>query len=77
MFFAVSSTVGMITTINEYIIETSPTDEHTRCAESSFVPLSLCLTLLKDLETTIEVVAEQLYGEKNKWNLIAVTEAVK
>ncbi|XP_016445869.1 peroxisome biogenesis protein 16-like [Nicotiana tabacum] len=74
---AVSSTVGMITTMNEYIIETSPTDEHTRCAESSFVPLSLCLTLLKDLETTIEVVAEQLYGEKNKWNLIAVTEAVK
>ncbi|XP_006347232.1 peroxisome biogenesis protein 16-like isoform X1 [Solanum tuberosum] len=74
---AVSSLVGMISTVNEYIIETSPTEVHTRCAESSFIPLSLCLTLLKDLETSIEVVAEQIYGEKNKWNLIAITEAVK
>ncbi|KAK4375913.1 hypothetical protein RND71_006590 [Anisodus tanguticus] len=74
---AVSSLVGMITTVNEYIIDTSPTEVHMRCAESSFIPLSLCLTLLKDLETSIEVVAEQLYGEKNKWNLIAITEAVK
>ncbi|CAN4100752.1 unnamed protein product [Withania somnifera] len=67
----------MITTVNEYIIETGPTEVHTRCSETSFIPLSLCLTLLKDLETSIEVVAEQLYGEKNKWNLIAITEAVK
>ncbi|XP_060173814.1 peroxisome biogenesis protein 16-like isoform X1 [Lycium barbarum] len=74
---AVSSLVGMITTVNEFIIETSPTEVHTRCAECAFIPLSLCLTLLKDLETTIEVVGEQIYGEKNKWNLIAVTEAVK
>ncbi|PHT30094.1 hypothetical protein CQW23_30295 [Capsicum baccatum] len=74
---AVSSLVGMITTVNEYIIETTPTEVHTRCAVSSSIPLSLCLTLLKDLETSIEVVAEQLYGEKNKWNLIAISEAVK
>lgn len=72
-----SSLVGMISTVNEHIIETCPTEAHTRCAESSFIPLSLCLTLLKDLETSIEVVAEQIYGEKNKWNLIAITEAVK
>lgn len=67
----------MITTVNEYIIETTPTEVHTRCAGSSSIPLSLCLTLLKDLETSIEVVAEQLYGEKNKWNLIAISEVVK
>ncbi|KAJ8563479.1 hypothetical protein K7X08_031931 [Anisodus acutangulus] len=57
----------MITTVNEYIIETSPTEVHKRCAESSFIPLSLCLTLLKDLETSIEVVAEQLYGFVLGW----------
>ncbi|XP_055832541.1 peroxisome biogenesis protein 16-like isoform X1 [Solanum dulcamara] len=74
---AVSSLIGMISNVNKYIIETSPTEVHTSCAESSFIPLSLCLSLLKDLETLIEVVAEQIYGEKNKWNLIAITEAVK
>lgn len=68
----------MVTTVNEHIIETTPTSGvHTSSAETSFLPLSLCLTLLRDLETLIEVVAEQLYGEDKKWNLIALTEAAK
>ncbi|XP_055817370.1 peroxisome biogenesis protein 16 isoform X2 [Solanum dulcamara] len=67
----------MVTTVNEHIIETTPTSVHTSSAETSFLPLSLCLTLLRDLETLIEVVAEQLYGEDKKWNLIALTEAAK
>ncbi|KAJ8573257.1 hypothetical protein K7X08_009768 [Anisodus acutangulus] len=74
---AVSSILGMVTTVNEHIIETTPTSVHTSSAETSFLPLSLCLTLLRDLETLIEVVAEQLYGEDKKWNLIALTEAAK
>lgn len=67
----------MVTTVNEHIIETTPTSVHTSSKETSFLPLSLCLTLLRDLETLIEVVAEQLYGEEKKWNLIALTEAAK
>ncbi|KAK4738704.1 hypothetical protein R3W88_002401 [Solanum pinnatisectum] len=74
---AVSSILGMFTTVNDHIIETTPTSMHTSSAETSFLPLSLCLTLLRDLETLIEVVAEQLYGEDKKWNLIALTEAAK
>ncbi|XP_060218730.1 peroxisome biogenesis protein 16 isoform X1 [Lycium barbarum] len=74
---AVSSILGMVTTVNEHIIDTAPTSAHTSSAETSFLPLSLCLTLLRDLETLIEVVAEQLYGEDKKWNLIALTEAAK
>ncbi|KAK4483437.1 hypothetical protein RD792_010624 [Penstemon davidsonii] len=30
-----------------------------------------------DLETLVEVVAQQLYGEERKWNFIAITEAIK
>ncbi|XP_047251769.1 peroxisome biogenesis protein 16 isoform X2 [Capsicum annuum] len=67
----------MVTTVNEHIIETTPTSVHTSSAETSFLPLSLCLTLLRDLETLVEVVAEQLYGEDKKWNLIVLTEAAK
>lgn len=74
---AVSSILGMVTTVNEHIIETVPTPAHTSSAETSILPLSLCLTLLRDLETLIEVVAEQLYGEDKKWNLIVLTEAAK
>ncbi|KAG8391737.1 hypothetical protein BUALT_Bualt01G0218200 [Buddleja alternifolia] len=29
------------------------------------------------METLIEVVAQQLYGEEKKWNFIAITEAIK
>ncbi|XP_071717774.1 peroxisome biogenesis protein 16 isoform X2 [Rutidosis leptorrhynchoides] len=49
----------------------------TRPPEPSSFPYSLCLNLLKDLETLVEVVAQHLYGDDNKWNFIAVTEATK
>lgn len=67
----------MMTTINEHIIETMPARTHTPSPEPSFLPLSLCLPLLKDLETLVEVAAEQFCGEERKWNFIAITEAVK
>ncbi|VFQ84021.1 unnamed protein product [Cuscuta campestris] len=75
---AVSSLLGMMTTVNEHIIETTPNRvQTTPSPDPSFVPLSLCLTLLKDLETLVEVVAEQVCGEERKWNFIAIAEAVK
>ncbi|XP_073045161.1 peroxisome biogenesis protein 16-like isoform X1 [Primulina eburnea] len=74
---AVTSILGMITALNEHIIDTTPVRTHTGCGEPSSFPFSLCITLLKDLETLVEVVAQRLYGEEKKWNFIAITEATK
>ncbi|GMI66892.1 PEROXIN 16, SHRUNKEN SEED 1, ARABIDOPSIS PEROXIN 16 [Hibiscus trionum] len=73
---AVSSIVGILTTINEHIIDTAPDERHTGSADPSSFPYGLCLSMLSNLETLVEVVAEQYYGDK-KWNFIAVTEAIK
>ncbi|KAL3829611.1 hypothetical protein ACJIZ3_018413 [Penstemon smallii] len=77
---AVTSILGIITSVNEHILDktpTGPTQTRTDDIESSSFPFSLCITLLKDLETLVEVVAQQLYGEERKWNFIAITEAIK
>lgn len=74
---AVTSVLGIITAINEHIIDTAPTQLHEQSSSPSSFPYSLCITLLKDSETFIEVVGQQYYGEDKKWNFIAVTEAIK
>ncbi|CAI9101665.1 OLC1v1039040C1 [Oldenlandia corymbosa var. corymbosa] len=74
---AVTSFFGVITAINEHIIETTPTQRVPAQAEPSSFPYSLCITLIKDLETLVEVAAQQFYGDDRKWNFIAVTEAIK
>lgn len=77
---AVTSILGIVTAVNEHIIETTPTTQsqmHTRPLEPSSFPYSLFLTLMKDVETLVEVVAQHFYGDDNKWNFIAVTEATK
>lgn len=77
---AVTSILGIVTAVNEHIIETTPptpSQMNTRPPEPSSFPYSLCLTLMKDVETLVEVVAQHFYGEDNKWNFIAVTEATK
>lgn len=74
---AVTSILGMITALNEHIIDTTPVRTRTGREEPSSFPFSLCITLLKDLETLVEVVAQQLYGEEKKWNFIAITETTK
>lgn len=74
---AVTSVLGIITAINEHIIDTTPTQLHQQSASPSSFPYSLCITLLKDSETFIEVVGQQYYGEEKKWNFIALTEAIK
>ncbi|GMP43171.1 hypothetical protein CsSME_00012637 [Camellia sinensis var. sinensis] len=65
----------MFTAVNEHIIHTTPTQIHT--AEPSSFPYSLCITLLKDLETLVEVAAQHFLGDDKKWNFIAATEATK
>lgn len=74
---AVTTILGIFTAINEHIIETAPTQTLTGSAEPNSFPYSLCLSALKDLETLVEVVAIQYYGEEKKWNFLAVTEASK
>lgn len=74
---AVTSFLGIITTINEHILDTTPIQTRIRPVESSSFPFSLCITLLKDLETLVEVVGQQLCGEEKKWNFMVATEAIK
>lgn len=71
-----SSLFGIISSINDHIIETTPT-QTTGHSEILSFPYPLCITLLKDLETLIEVAAQQFYGDDKKWNFIAATEAIK
>ncbi|OMP00474.1 Peroxisome membrane protein, Pex16 [Corchorus olitorius] len=73
---AVTAMLGIITAINEHIIDTAPNERHAGPAGPSPFPYGLCISALKDLETLVEVVAEQYYGDK-KWNFIAATEAIK
>lgn len=77
---AVTSLLGMVSAINEHIINTTPRGsghaQHSVEYSSSF-PYSLCITLLKDMETIVEVVAQHYFGDDKKWNFIAMSEATK
>ncbi|KAL5565469.1 hypothetical protein UlMin_028633 [Ulmus minor] len=68
--------LGIITAINEHIIESTPRSVLPRPAEPSF-PYPLCISALKDLETLVEVAAQQYFGDEKKWNFIALMEASK
>lgn len=74
---AVTAILGVITAVNEHIIDTAPSQIHTGHPEPSTFPYSLCISALKDLETLVEVVAQHYYGDTKKWNFIAATEAIK
>ncbi|KAF7826045.1 peroxisome biogenesis protein 16 [Senna tora] len=74
---AVTTILGIITAINEHIIDTTPTQNVPGSAEPNSFPYSLCLSTIKDLETLVEVVAQHYYGDDKKWNFLAVTEAIK
>lgn len=73
---AVTAFLGIITAFNQHIIDTTPTRVQTSHVEQVF-PWSLCISMLKDLETLVEVVAQHFYGDDKKWNFIAATEATK
>ena len=72
---AVTSILGIITAINEYIIDTVP--KPWQPPECCSFPYSLCISVLKELETLVEVVAQHVYGDDKKWNFITITEASK
>ncbi|GAY42059.1 hypothetical protein CUMW_063990 [Citrus unshiu] len=74
---AVTTFLGIITAINEHIIKTTPSQKGSVSSEPHSFPYSLCISALKDLETLVEVVAQHYYGDKKKWNFIAITEATK
>ena len=69
--------MGIITAMNEHIIDTTPTQMHVGPVEPNSFPYSLCISAIKDLETVVEVAAQHYFGDDRKWNFIAVTEATK
>ncbi|KAF1898145.1 hypothetical protein Lal_00032910 [Lupinus albus] len=76
-FHAVTTILGIITTINAHIIETAPTQDITGSTESYSFPYSLFLSVLAGLESLVEGVAQHYYGDNKKWNFLVVTEATK
>ncbi|KAL4395272.1 hypothetical protein HN51_023185 [Arachis hypogaea] len=74
---AVTTVLGIITAINEHIIDTAPAQNITGSVEPYTFPYPLCLSALKDLETLVEVVAQHYYGDDKKWSFLAVTEGTK
>ncbi|XP_008776683.1 peroxisome biogenesis protein 16 [Phoenix dactylifera] len=73
---AVYAFLGVVSAVNQHIIETTPSRIHPRGSGDSF-PWSLCISMLKDVEAVVEVAAQHFAGEEGKWNFIAATEAVK
>ncbi|KAK4803424.1 hypothetical protein SAY86_003241 [Trapa natans] len=74
---AATAILGVITAINEHIIETTPSPTHKGPVEASAFPYALCISAVKDLETLVEVASEHFYGETRKWNFVAATEGIK
>ncbi|KAL5062095.1 hypothetical protein RYX36_023832 [Vicia faba] len=74
---AVTTVMGIVTAINEHIIDSAPDQNITGSVEPNSFPYPLCLSALKDLETLVEVVAQHYYGDDRKWNFLAVTEGIK
>ncbi|CAJ1949958.1 unnamed protein product [Sphenostylis stenocarpa] len=74
---AVTTILGIITALNEHIIDTTPKQNITGSIAPYSFPYPLCLSALKDLETLVEVVAHHYYGDDKKWNFLAVTEGIK
>lgn len=73
---AVATFVGILTTINQHIIDSTPTQMRAGHSEPC-LNWSLCISVLKDLENLVEAVAEHYYGDEKKWNFIAFMEAIK
>ncbi|KAG6505781.1 hypothetical protein ZIOFF_038146 [Zingiber officinale] len=74
---AVYALLGILSTLNQHIIDTTPTKLRPPSLGDSAFPWSLFVSMLKDAETVVEVAAEHFVGEKHKWNYLALTEAVK
>ncbi|KAK4795274.1 hypothetical protein SAY86_013268 [Trapa natans] len=73
---AVNAILGVVTALNQHIVETTPSAQKGSTEPFSF-PYSLCISAVRDLEILIEVASEHYYGETKKWNFVAATEAIK
>ncbi|GMH22496.1 hypothetical protein Nepgr_024339 [Nepenthes gracilis] len=74
---AVTSILGILTAINQHIIDTTPLQWPQASVLPSSFPYWLFVSAFKELETLVEVIAQQFYGDHKKWNFIAVAEASK
>ncbi|KAL5564305.1 hypothetical protein UlMin_027469 [Ulmus minor] len=74
---AVNAFLGLITAINEDIIDKAPRSVPPSSVEPYSFPYPLCISALKDFETLVEVTAKYYYGDEKKWNFIALMEASK
>jgi peroxin-16 len=78
--FSVASLLGLVTTLNQFIIDTAPQhprQDTPRKPQQSCLALAASLSAVKQLEVLIEVVAEHYKGREKKWNTLAAMEAIK
>lgn len=73
---AVYAFLGIVSALNQHIIDRNPGKLQPSGSEEQ-IPWSLCISMLKDLETLVEVAAEHFYGKDGKWNFLAIMEFMK
>ncbi|CAM6098536.1 unnamed protein product [Calypogeia fissa] len=84
---AVSTLLGLVTVMNQHIIETAPPSRGTGAGphhaaqtepkRDDSIPWSLCISVMKEMEVLIEMVAEYYLGKEKKWGPVASVEAIK
>ncbi|KAG6541603.1 hypothetical protein Mapa_016996 [Marchantia paleacea] len=84
---AVSTLLGLITVMNQHIVETAPPARRQRGSglstpaaqpgqDESF-PWALCVSVMKEVEVLTEMAAETYLGKDQKWAPVASIEAIK
>ncbi|BBN14715.1 peroxin-16 [Marchantia polymorpha subsp. ruderalis] len=84
---AVSTLLGLVTVMNQHIVETAPPARRPRGSglptpalqpeqDESF-PWALCVSVMKEVEVLTEMAAETYLGKDQKWAPVASIEAIK
>ncbi|KAG0491562.1 hypothetical protein HPP92_004607 [Vanilla planifolia] len=74
---AVYAFLGILSAVNQHIIDTTPMKYQPPGSPKEMFPWPLCISILKDLETVVEVFAEHYYGKEGKWSYLAIMELIK
>eukprot|EP00250_Pteridium_aquilinum_P001318 c11527_g1_i2 orf=151-1335(+) len=84
---AVAAILGLMTVLNQHIIDTSPQlhsqaqflpdDVSARAQQQRCISLASILSAVKQLEILVEVTAEHYKGREKKWTMLAAMEAIK
>ena len=77
LLITVYALLSVVSTVNQHIIDTIPVQGRSKVSLQSSSPWPLCISVLKDLETVVEVAAQHFLGDDRKWNFIALSEATK